>query len=500
MTSLLRLFLICGLALGLTACAKVPVATAPAPDRIGIEANLMRDISILASDEFGGRRPGTDGERLTVDFLIQEMQAAGFTSGTNDPGSAWRSPVPLVSSTPSQSRIVFAQGQRVTTLTDEQGAAFTSGSQMLVDAEQLVFVGGGAQDIPSEQIEGQVVVMLGEPGVSPRYRARLFQADPAAIITVVEDSAAVSNARRVYARERLLLASEEQKRLTVFVSQAAMQAAIGEDRWIALVEAAQADEFEPQMLETRIAIDARSTRREFTSANVLGLLPGQMRGSGAVLLMGHWDHLGECGSAESEDAICNGAIDNASGIAVMLELARRLAATGPHDRDIYLLATSAEEAGLLGAKAFVEQPPVPLDTFIAAFNFDTVAIAPEGSPVGFIGEGQTPLDEIIFEVMQDAERQLGNQEFAARFVRRQDGWALLERGVPAVFLSTAFGSEIALGPYLSSDYHRPSDEIDKIELGGAIDDLLLHEELIRRIASTAEYSPPQSAPATANSN
>ena len=81
-------------------------------------------------------------------------------------------------------------------------------------------------------------------------------------------------------------------------------------------------------------------------------------------------------------------------------------------------------------------------------------------------------------------------KLADQFVRRQDGWALLQEGVPTAFLSTSFGSQIVLGPYLASDYHGPGDEIGAIELGGAIDDLLLHEELVRRFANTATYSPP----------
>ena len=139
---------------------------------------------------------------------------------------------------------------------------------------------------------------------------------------------------------------------------------------------------------------------------------------------------------------------------------------------------------------------MPLDSIVAAFNFDTVAIAPAGTALGFVGEGRTPLDGLVRETAAEAGRQLGNKEFAESFVRRQDGWALLEQGVPAVFLSSAFASEIVLGPYMAEDYHRPTDQLGYIELGGAIDDLLLHEELVRRTASTAGYTPP-AAPSSA---
>ena len=93
--------------LAVAACAKPPLATVSDPERELIATSLMRDIAVLASDEYGGRRPGTPGEERTVTYLIEEMQAAGLVSGTNDPGSAWRAPVPLVSSQALDSRIIL---------------------------------------------------------------------------------------------------------------------------------------------------------------------------------------------------------------------------------------------------------------------------------------------------------------------------------------------------------------------------------------------------------
>ncbi|QUL38555.1 M20/M25/M40 family metallo-hydrolase [Erythrobacter sp. JK5] len=473
--------------LALAGCARGPLGSVPVSERAAIETRLMRDIAVLASDEFGGRRPGTLGEERTVAYITQEMQAAGLVSGTNDPGSPWRAAVELVSSEPATSRIVLRRGRREFDLTAETSAAFTSSRRALVEAADMVFVGRLGYEAPDELITGKVVVMLGEPGSSPARRRNLFDKNPAAIITVVDNAEAIASTRQAFGSERFLLASEEEPRLSAFVTRAAMAQALKPEVWNELLQLAETEEFTPQPIALASTIEATSVRREFTSYNVLGLHRGQVPQSGAVLLLAHWDHLGECGEAAAQDRLCNGAVDNASGIAVMLELARRLAAGGPHDRDIYVLATSAEEAGLLGARAFIADPPVPLDSIVAAFNFDTVALAPAGSPVGFVGEGRTPLDEVILQTMAEGKRSLGNREFAETFVQRQDGWALLEQGVPAVMLSTAFGSEIVLGPFLERDYHRPSDEIGAIELGGAIDDLLLHEALVRRIADTKTF-------------
>ena len=499
MIALGRLCFVATAALALSACVTATTAaTAPDLEREAIAANLLRDINVLASDEFSGRKPGTDGETRTVAFLIDKMQSAGLTSGTNDPGSAWRAPVDLVSTAPGSSEITFQTEGQTVPVGPEQGAAFTSASRLLIGDNPMIFVGFESDSVDPETIAGKVVVMLGEPGSSPARRAQLFRPGPAAIITVVEDDAAIANAKRGFSRERVILASEERNRLTAFVTHSVMRQINGEAHWNALVAEAALDSFSPGPLEATVSIDAMSNRREFTSSNVLGLLPGTVPGTGAVLLLAHWDHLGECGAAD--DLVCNGAVDNASGVAVMLELTRRLAASGPHDRDIYVLATSAEESGLLGAQSFAESPPIPLASIVAAFNFDTSAIAPSGSAVGFLGEGRTVLDPVILEVLEASGRRLGSRAFAERFVRRQDGWALLERGVPAVFLSTAFSSEIVLGPYLAENYHRPSDEVGRIELGGAIDDLLLHQALVERIANTALYTPPATAPTTPPAN
>lgn len=484
-----RTWLLVAMLLALSACARAPLGTVSPLEREAIAANLMRDIRVLASDEFGGRKPGTAGERLTTDFIIREFELAGLTSGTNDPGSAWRAPVALVSTTPSSSRVAFGTGRREQVIPATDSAAFTTRLRLLAEGADVVFVGRGAQRLAAEDVAGKVAILLGGPGGSPARRAALFELNPAAVVTVVADSAAIARLNETFGRERLLLAAEETASLTAFVTDDAMRMAVGEDAWEYLLEQSEDPAFAARSLDVPATIEATSERREFTSYNILGLLPGEVPGSGAVLLLAHWDHFGDCGEAGSTDLLCNGAIDNASGVAVMIELARRLKLSGPHDRDIYFLATTAEESGLSGAKAFAQSPPVPLDTIVAAFNFDTVAVAPAGSPVGFVGEGRTALDGIIMEVLALGERQLGDPAYAERFVQRQDGWVLLERGVPAVFLSSAFSSEITLGPYLSSDYHQPGDETEGIELGGAIDDLLLHEELVRRIADIEAYNP-----------
>jgi hypothetical protein len=490
MTRLLsKTLLIAATAVAVAGCAPKPVASVPVPDRVAIEAQLRADIATLSSNEFGGRKPGTVGEQLTTGFIIEQLQAAGLQSGTNDPGSEWLAMVPLVSSRPDTSHIVFTDPRgKVEFGTDSPDAvAFTSRRRNLIEQGDVVFVGKLGEAVPEQRVSGKVVIMLGEPGVSPARRAVLFDKGPAAILTVVENEEAITNVRRALGRERIELISEEPPQLSGYVTQAAMERKLGKKGWEDLLADADKAGFKPWDMTFKATVEATSQRIELRSNNVIGRLPGTKPGSGAVLLLAHWDHLGECGPPEAEDRICNGAVDNASGIAVMLELARQLAAGPALDRDVYVLATSAEEAGLLGARSFANAPPIPLEEIVAAFNFDTIAVAPAGGKVGFIGEGETPLDDLIRETVAASGRELGDKDFANSFVRRQDGWVLTQEGVPAVMLSSAFASEIVLGPYLSTDYHRATDQIDHIELGGAIDDLLLHEELVRKVANTALY-------------
>ncbi|MEP0190833.1 MAG: M28 family peptidase [Erythrobacter sp.] len=487
--------LICAALLGLVVagCAKAPLASISATERASLETSLMRDIRVLASDEYGGRKPGTAGERLTTDYIISNLQAAGFESGTNDPGNAWRAPVELVSVRPQSGSVTFEIEGKSLELEPDEAVVFTNRARDFAEGADVVFVGYEAEDITDEMVAGKVVIMLGEPGKSPQRREILGSKRPAAILTTLDDASGINNYRRAIGRENLSRASEEQEFFGGFVSNAALARVLGDETWLQLRGSADEEEFSPVTLNAKATIEATSQRREFTSHNVIGRLPGSVPGAGAVLMLGHWDHLGECGPPEAEDRICNGAVDNASGISVMLELARRLAATGPYDRDVFVLATTAEESGLFGAQAFVEAPPIPREQFVAGFNFDTVALAPAASPIGFIGEGRTPLDTLVLDVIAQTKREVGDRDLAESFVRRQDGWALLDAGVPTVMLSSALGSRDIAETYLSGDYHRASDEAEGIELGGAVDDLLLHEELLRRVLNRNTYPAPEQA-------
>jgi acetylornithine deacetylase/succinyl-diaminopimelate desuccinylase-like protein len=175
--------------------------------------------------------------------------------------------------------------------------------------------------------------------------------------------------------------------------------------------------------------------RRFTSHNVIGRIAGsngggEGRGAGeSIVLLGHWDHLGICRPAGAPDRICNGAVDNASGIAALIEAAGRLTQGERPRRDILILATTAEEMGLLGAEAFARNPPVPRRSIVAGINVDTLAVAPAGTPVTVIG-GRPDMDLVIGRVAIGLGRKLDADREADIMATRQDGWALTRNGIP----------------------------------------------------------------------
>ena len=202
-----------------------------------------------------------------------------------------------------------------------------------------------------------------------------------------------------------------------------------------------------------------------------------------MLFLAHWDGFGICAEPPAEDLICNGAIDNASGIAVLTEIARRVSRLPQMDRDIYFVATTAEELGLLGAHAFAENPPLPLGQIVAAFNIDSFAIAPAGTPLAIVGKGMTGLDPQIAAVARQQKRKLVDGDAANAYVRRQDGWALQQHDIPAVMVTSAYGDLSRLEKFFDTNYHRPSDDLKQaIELGGAAEDVAFHVALARWFA------------------
>lgn len=482
----------------LAGCAVPAPRSAPVEDRTAVEAALMRHIAILAGDDFGGRQPGTEGEAKTLRYLAREWQAAGLESGTNDPANPWFAPVDLARATPALSVARFYREGRPVALPQGGAVVFTTGARGLVQRAPVVFVGMAGDALDGASVAGRVVLMMGDHSGQSEQREALVDAGAAAVLSIVRDPAQF--AELVAARRRgshRLASGEEAGPIDGYISRDAFAALAGARSQELLAQAGEPG-FRTVALPLSATLEATAAPGRVRTHNLIARLPGQRPGAGAVLLMAHWDHFGQCGEPSAADRICNGAVDNASGLAVLTELAKRTAAGPKLERDVYFLATTAEEWGLLGAQAFADNPPLPLDAIVAAFNLDSVAVAPAGSAVAVVGSGLTPLDAGIAQVIAQAGRRLAEGGAAQGYLRRQDGWALLRRDVPAVSVSSAFAVPGVLARFNRERYHLPGDEADGIELGGAAEDLALHVALVRHFADPTRWPgvPGKSPPIT----
>jgi len=473
----------------LAGCVSAPGAVPRKGNDAVLRAALTRHIETLASDEFAGRQPGTDGEAKTLRYLAREWQAAGLESGTNDPANPWFAPVDLTTSTPERSSVRFHRNGRALAISDGSAAVFATGNRGLVERAPVVWVGTTGERLDSAELAGRVALMLWDHADEVAQREALLRAGASAVIAVVDnrnelEELTASRRRGIYR----LAASEAAPTLDGYIDKDTVEALVGAERWAMLSNAAREANFRPQPLDLTATLEATSAPGTIRTHNLIARLPGKRADAGAVLLLAHWDHFGTCGPPTAGDAICNGAVDNASGLAVLTELARRLAAGPRMDRDVYVVATTAEEWGLLGAQAFAENPPIPLDSIVAAFNLDTVAVAPAGGPVAIVGKGMSALDAGILEVLRQTGRQESDETLAQTYLRRQDGWALLQRDVPAVSVTSAFARAAPLERFLAERYHQPADEAVGIELGGAIEDLQLNLALVRYFADPNRWA------------
>ncbi len=466
--------LLAALLLGLSVAAPAQSA-APRRDKL-LEDQILAHMTVLSSDEYQGREPGTDGEAKTLRYIGRQWFEAGLVSGTNDPSHEWFAPVTLISREPGASVAQFSRKGRLIALPPDQVLMLTSGKRSLVQGAPVLFLGKGQGSVPPRaELAGRVALLL-DGGVEGNERQNaLIAGGASAVLTVLDRDRSLASVAARRKRSGYALASEALGGdLEGFITRAGADRLLltaGES--VAKLEAAAArTDFAPRVLEISASLEATTRETTIRTHNVIGMIQGRRPEAGAVLFLSHWDHFGTCAEPPAEHLICNGAIDNASGVGALIEIARRLAKGPPPDRDIYFLATTGEELGLLGTEAFAEDPPLPLSSIVAGFNIDSIAIAPAGTPLGIVGKGMTRLDPQIVAVARAQRRKLSDSDAPNAYVRRQDGWALLEHDVPTVLVSTAYGDLPRLERFFDIDYHRPGDRVKPgIELGGAAEDV-----------------------------
>lgn len=463
---------------------------------------LRNHIDVLASDDFAGREPGTEGEKKSIAYIAGQMRSLGLEPG--GPLNSWYQPLEVKGRRPGDQSSVWqsrtGKRERIEFGRDEIILLGRSARETLSQAP-VVFAGHGAvipdkgiDQLAGADLKGAVVLILydspegaGLPGYSQRADA-VAAAGAAAVIGIIGKELPWPVVQRVYDTGQKRLAIQDPAPLAGLMSQAAAETlvrAAGGD--LAALLATPGPSFKPVPLKLRASFDVATAIESIQTHNVLGRIRGSGGGKESLLYLSHWDHLGLC-DKEGPDRICNGAVDNASGIAALLEIARALGRGQRPKRDILFLATTAEEMGLLGAEYFASRPTVPLRSIVAAINMDTLAITPKGEPVAVMGRGRPALDALIERTIAEAGRSPDLDDEAAAFVQRQDGWALARAGVPAIMVGGSFADMKKLGAFLGGPYHSAADNPGPgLLLDGAAEDTDLMIALGRKLADPALY-------------
>ena len=465
-------------------------------------ADLCPHIDILASDAFEGRQPATPGETLTTGYIARELAARGVEPA--GAGGGWLQPVAIAERGVGRHETRWVSNGRRIAVPDEALVLTGRDPRARIANAPVIFAGHGAvmpergiDQLAGGDFRGAVALVMyegpsveGFPSFEQRIRT-LAEAGAVAVIGITPPDLPFAQVRRAATRGAVALDTGP------------LPAAYGALSWdgaMALFEGAGRDltamlneqpgsSFRSVTLPVRANIDVMTEVRRFTTNNVVGRIRGSDSGGESVLLLGHWDHIGICRPEGAPDRICNGAVDNASGVATLIEAAGRLASGPRPQRDILILATTAEELGLLGAEHFARSPVVPAGSIVAAVNVDTAAIHPAGMPVAMIG-GTEEMRSVVARVAAALGRRLDGDQEADLLAERQDGWALTRNGIPAMMAGGSFSDMRLLAAFLNGAYHGPDDEATpSLELGGAAEDSNLLVALARAFADRSGFSP-----------
>lgn len=435
-------------------------------------------MSTLSADAMEGRKPGTAGDRKTVAFLTDAFARAGLSPGYR---GGWLQPVALTARAPHTGVLTVRAGERLRF--SDEAILLGARPRERIRRAPVVYAGYATA---SPLLRGAVVLFHdANPPGGPRLqatdsrarRAALAAAGAAAILQIQPD--ADLHALRPGGEEVIEDATGGEVAVHGRIGASAAQRLLRSAgvELADLQQRATSPSFRPVSVAATADIDARTRIRRFVSHNVVGRIAGAGRPDQSVLFLAHWDGFGVC-RPTGQDRICNAAVDNASGIAGLLEVTHLFAAGAPPERSVVFVATTAEERGLLGAYAYVAAPAAPLADTVAAFNIDTIAIYGRGHPVAFAGANLTTADQMVLDLAALQGRPVSTQGLEP-FLRSSDAWPLLRAGVPTYLLSGAISRAgpdqgAAFQTYLRTRYHQPADDMQAtIPLEGAAEDMEL---------------------------
>jgi len=501
-------------------------------------ARLSHHVEILASDAFEGRGPATPGETKAVDYIVSQFQAVGVQPGGDlkNGKRAWTQDVPLLRSTivgnPSLSitsngtGMPLAQGEQIAVR-----AALNGDKHVTLKNVPLVFVGYGVtaperkwDDFKDVDVRGKlIVVLINDPdfetgqgdfgGKAMTYYGRwTYKYEEAARrgaagVLIVHETAPASYGWATVKNSNTntmfdIVRADPKAVHTPFESWIQRDLAVklfadsGLD-FDAMKKAAQGRDFKPVPLKATLSADYGVDAAQIVSHNVVGRIPGTRHPDETVVYSAHWDHLGVGQPDARGDRIYNGAVDNADGISLLIEMARAFKAAPKPDRSVLFLAVTAEEKGLLGSEYYAANPLYPLGTTVGMLNTDALSTAGPARDFSISGSAKLGLlDDLIQEGTKLGRRFTPDAEQEAGHFYRSDHFPMAKRGVPAISIGS--GEDLVNGgveagkawreAYTRDKYHQPADEWTPAwnATGQALDAELLFN-LGQRLANSREW-------------
>jgi len=502
--------------------------------------DLLQHVKVLASDAFEGRAPGSAGEDSTVNYLVNQLKQLGLQPG--NPDGTYIQEVPMFGFTAQPKATFKADGKTISLNFPSDYVAVSRRFVPNIDINnsEMVFVGYGIvapeygwDDYKGLDVKGKTIVMLvNDPPVpSPNnpdeldsaifggnamtyygrwtYKYEIAAEKGAAAAVIIHETGPAGYPYEVvsgsWSRENFDVSNENKN-----MDKVAVEAWITTDKakqlfsatgksFQKLKAAAAKKDFKPVPLDATANFTIKNKLREIKSKNVVAKLEGadpELKDE-YVVYSAHWDHLGKDKTLKG-DQVYNGALDNATGTAGLLEIADAYAnlANKPK-RSVLFLAVTAEEQGLLGSKYYAENPLYPLNKTLANINMDGLNMYGPTEDVIVVGYGNSELEDILAEEAQVQDRHIvpeASPEKGSYY--RSDHFEFAKQGVPALYAESGVVARNKPADYVqkwqdnytANDYHKLSDEIkDNWITEGAIEDLRLFFRVGYKVANTKEY-------------
>ncbi|WKN44399.1 M28 family metallopeptidase [Tunicatimonas pelagia] len=501
-------------------------------DRAITEPGLQKHIQTLASDEFEGRMPFTEGEKKTIQYLENAFNTIGLEPGNGD---SYFQAVPLVeiAAVPEETMVVEGAGETVELNYREDFVALTRRvtDRVEVGNSELVFCGFGIvapeynwNDYKGIDMTGKTaVVLVNDPGFGTSdsalfkgntmtyYGRWTYKYEEAARqgaegVIIIHNTAPAGYAWNVvqssWTGNALYLRSENGNQ-----SRCAFEGWVSQQSARQLLELANIENylgqartpgFRPIPMGLAINLKLNVTYKEATSQNVVAKRTGSERPNEYIIYSAHWDHLG-VGKPINGDSIYNGALDNASGTAVLLEVANAFSQLEKApDRTVVFLAVTAEEQGLLGSAYYAENPIYPVNQTVANINMDGIHFRGSMKDLTIVGYGQSELDDYAEAVAREQDRYVIPDPNAEKgYFFRSDHFSFAKVGIPALYASGEYEqaeqgvewTQAKMEEWTQRDYHQPSDEYNESEwnLAGMVQDAHLLFKVGYRISNEETF-------------